>query len=1040
MKRLLVLVSLLYASLFSFAQTVVNVDGLRYLIENESAIVGRQDKELSGDITIPTSIEYEGKTYAVTGMVEPTNITSWSNNTVTTEGGAFQSCSITSIVIPSTITKISAGAFAYCENLQSVTLPESLTIISAASFANCGKLESIKIPASVTDFCSGSQYGTISYTFGGCVKLKTINIPSGVKILHRGCFKGAGIEEIFIPETITTLDEDCLACSTLSLVKMGVADLSKLSYSQTAFGTGNVEKADLFVPKGSMSVYQEYEPWLNFKSIQEYGEEGEVFVPEQINISYSGLKYILKNGEAIVARQPSNLSGDIVIPSVVNYKNVDYPVTKMVDPIDLVSYSNNTIVCKGGAFQGSLINSISIPSTITTIPAGAFQDCSSLKQVVLPESMKMLSAACFAGCHNLEDINIPEGITDFASNTVYGYRSYVFGGCSKIKSIVVPKGVKRLASGCFLNSGLESISIPAGCNILDKDCLDTPSLRTVNLYVRDMYNLTYSESCFGNVSEVTLKVPIGSKQVYQEYYPWMNFKNIEEFDDGLGEFVPSKITTKIDGIRYILDDAAAVVGRQDKSLSGNIVIPSKVNYEGKDYTVSSMINPTELIAWSSNTVSTENGAFQSCEISSVSIPSSIKKLPAGAFYDCGHLVNVELSSGLTQIGAACFANCSNLKEIQIPESVTEFGCGTEYGFKSYIFGNCTALKKINIPTGITCFTEGCFKGSGLEVFIIPTNVNRLEEDCFSINGLKGIKITHTNLDALTYTESIFSNVSNVSLYVPEGLSNLYSQFYPWKNFKEIIEYKDQSDEFLFNAYSIEYLIPSEIAQDRGTRTPEAGQSIFNKDYVASGIPVGLLEAPSKEGYTFNGWVDAPSIMPSHDVSIYGAYTKNKYHLNYIVDGNDYKSYEIEYGASITPEESPSKEGHTFSGWSEIPSTMPAYDVTVSGSFSVNNYKLTYMINESVYKEVMYEYGSTITPEPQPEGNYATFEWIDLPKTMPAHDVVVKASYTTGIDEITTGDYQVIQFYSTSGNKLEGPQKGVNIIKNKDGRSKKVLVK
>ena len=62
-------------------------------------------------------------------------------------------------------------------------------------------------------------------------------------------------------------------------------------------------------------------------------------------------------------------------------------------------------------------------------------------------------------------------------------------------------------------------------------------------------------------------------------------------------------------------------------------------------------------------------------------------------------------------------------------------------------------------------------------------------------------------------------------------------------------------------------------------------------------------------------------------------------LLYQVDGVDYKSFDIEYGATITPEAEPSKEGYTFSGWSEIPATMPAHDVTVTGTFSINKYKL-----------------------------------------------------------------------------------------------------
>ena len=183
----------------------------------------------------------------------------------------------------------------------------------------------------------------------------------------------------------------------------------------------------------------------------------------------------------------------------------------------------------------------------------------------------MLSAACFAGCYNLENINIPDGITDIASYTAYGYRSYVFGGCSKIKSFIIPSGVTTLASGCFLNSGLETISIPAGCTSLAEDCLDARNLTKVTIFVRDLDNLSYTEACFGNVSNTELRVPKGSKQVYQEYYPWMSFKSIEEFDDGNGEFVPSKITTRIDNIRYILNGNDAIIGRQNKDLSGDII-------------------------------------------------------------------------------------------------------------------------------------------------------------------------------------------------------------------------------------------------------------------------------------------------------------------------------------------------------------------------------------------------------------------------------------------------------------------------------------
>ena len=72
--------------------------------------------------------------------------------------------------------------------------------------------------------------------------------------------------------------------------------------------------------------------------------------------------------------------------------------------------------------------------------------------------------------------------------------------------------------------------------------------------------------------------------------------------------------------------------------------------------------------------------------------------------------------------------------------------------------------------------------------------------------------------------------------------------------------------------------------------------------------------------------------------------------------------------------------------------------------------------------------------------YATFEWIDLPETMPAHDVVVHASYTTGIREMILAKPQDVQIYSPNGKKLNKLQKGLNIVVMSNGKTQKVVVK
>ena len=120
-------------------------------------------------------------------------------------------------------------------------------------------------------------------------------------------------------------------------------------------------------------------------------------------------------------------------------------------------------------------------------------------------------------------------------------------------------------------------------------------------------------------------------------------------------------------------------------------------------------------------------------------------------------------------------------------------------------------------------------------------------------------------------------------------------------------------------------------------------------------------------------------MPANDVTIIGTFTINKYKLTYMIDGEVYKTYEIEYGANITPEVAPQKEGYDFSGWDNVPETMPTYDVTVSASFSL------------------------------------------------------------GITSIEMNSEKV-KIFDMRGNRLDNVCKGVNIIRTKDGKSKKVVVK
>ena len=113
----------------------------------------------------------------------------------------------------------------------------------------------------------------------------------------------------------------------------------------------------------------------------------------------------------------------------------------------------------------------------------------------------------------------------------------------------------------------------------------------------------------------------------------------------------------------------------------------------------------------------------------------------------------------------------------------------------------------------------------------------------------------------------------------------------------------------------------------------------------------------------------------------------------MVDGKEYYSETIESGAEIPVINAPTKEGYTFSGWENIPSSMPDEDIVVYAKYTPNNYTVSFKANgEIIYSELL-AYGTTIVAPEAPEiEDFAFVEWIDLIETVPAYDVDFVAVY------------------------------------------------
>ena len=168
-----------------------------------------------------------------------------------------------------------------------------------------------------------------------------------------------------------------------------------------------------------------------------------------------------------------------------------------------------------------------------------------------------------------------------------------------------------------------------------------------------------------------------------------------------------------------------------------------------------------------------------------------------------------------------------------------------------------------------------------------------------------------------------------------------------------------------------------------------------------------------------------------------------YTLTFLVEGDTIQTVDLMEDDAIEYPEVEEREGYTFA-WDKELTVMPAEATTITGTFTANIYKVTYMDGETVIASYEVAYGESLPEAPvynrEDDQEYTyTFEgWQgDVFTTMPAHDVVYTAiikSTPTAIDAILASDGQ-LKVYDLQGRRVERPVKGIYVI-----NGKKVMIK
>ena len=487
---------------------------------------------------------------------------------------------------------------------------------------------------------------------------------------------------------------------------------------------------------------------------------------------------------------------------------------------------------------------------------------------------------------------------------------------------------------------------------------------------------------------------------------------------------------------------------KNNSLTGDLVIPNSVKEIGEQaFGNCTGLNGT--LTLSSKLGKIGQYAFYGCTgfTGSLKLPSSLTDIGIAAFLNCKYFTSLELSNALSVIPRSAFRGCEGLSgSLVIPDGVKEIG--------AYAFSGCTGFDgTLTLSNKLETIGESAFDGcTGFTGSLtLPSSVTTIGQSAFSTcRSFTKLELPNTlsviptqafmhcrSLSGELVIPASVTEIGNHAFYDCQNLSAETRQVTLPKSLKKI-----GKDVFLdtdnINTVNFQSL-PEGISGFLGQK--KKAVSLSDESYISDLASGTVVEISYTRQMTSNwGTLVLPYSLTLTGEESYRLYTIDK------MDGDELVLSRIEgtvaAGTPCVVKRNGTEAELTFgankAALNMAISDQNVGDMTFRGTYTTEEVNSGYVISKNSFWNVEELKGSTSVNGVKVRP-FRT--WLDgTSAKAPARLSMRIDGSTTGIDAIDALNDAEAEYYDLSGKRLDEPQRGVNIVRMKSGKTKKIIIK